>query len=175
MTMEPGNVVSEGAAQYARRVDLETSIWYMGGLFGILAGSEDTGGSFGVMEITGRKGMEPPRHIHHRDDEAFYVLEGEITYYVGEMTYEAGPGTFVFLPRGVTHSFTFETDVIRKLAITTPGGLEGHFRDPRFSEPARALTLPPPPAGPPDVAAFAENLAGYGVEIVGPPGPPERG
>ena len=175
MTIGSEKVGPEGLGQYARRAGLESSVWYMGGLFTILAASEDANGRFGLMEIVGRKGAEPPRHVHHRDDEGFYVLEGEITYYVGEETYEAGPGTFVFLPRGVPHSFTFETDVIRKLAISAPGGLEEHFRDPRFSEPAQELTLPPPPAGPPDMAAFAEDLAGYGIEIVGPPGPPERG
>ncbi len=175
MTIGSEKVGPEGLGQYARRASLESSVWYMGGLFGILAGSEETNGQFGLMEILGRKGLEPPRHVHHRDDEGFYVLEGEITYYVGEETYKAGPGTFVFLPRGVPHSFTFETDVIRKLAIIAPGGLVAHFRDPRFSEPAQALTLPPPPAGPPDMAAFAEDLAGYGIEIVGPPGPPEQG
>ena len=168
-------VESGGLGQYARRVSPESSVWYMGGLFSILAGAEDTDGRFGLMEIVGRKGQEPPRHVHRRDDEGFYVLEGRITYYVGDETYEATPGTFVFAPRGVPHSFTFETDVIRKLAVVTPGGLEVHFRDRRFSEPVQAPTLPPPPAGSPDMAAFADDLARYGVEIVGPPGPPERG
>ena len=111
------------------------------------------------------------RHVHHREDESFYVLEGNITYYVGEETYEAGTGTFVFLPRGVPHSFTFETETIRMLTVFAPAGIEAHFRDPRFGEPAREPTLP---AGAPDIAAFAEDLALYGVEIVGPPGPPER-
>lgn len=158
---------------YGRRVDLESSVWYMGNLFGFLARSEETEGRFALIEILARKGTEPPRHVHRREDEAFYVLEGEVTFYVGDETHEAGPGTFVFAPRGVPHSFVFETDVVRKLATITPGKLDEHFRDPRFAEPARALALPPPPEGPPDVAALAEDLAGYGVEIVGPPGPPQ--
>ena len=167
--VEPG-----GLDQYARRVSPESSVCYLGGLFSVLAGAEDTNGRFCLMEIVGRKGMEPPRHVHHRDDEGFYVLEGEITFYVGDEIYEATPGTFIFAPRGVPHSFTFETETIRKLAIVTPGGLEEHFRDRRFGEPAQALTLPPPPAGPPDMTAFVEDLASRGVEIVGPPGAPER-
>ncbi len=175
MTTKPGKASLEGPAHYARRVRPQASVWYMGALFGILAGSEDTNGRFGLMEIVGRKGLEPPRHVHRREDEGFYVLEGDATFYVGEGTHEAGPGTFVFLPRGVPHSFTFETDVVRMLAIVAPGGLEAHFRDGRFSEPAQALALPPPPAGPPDMDAFVADLAGYGVGIVGPPGPPEQG
>jgi quercetin dioxygenase-like cupin family protein len=142
-------------------------------LFSVLAGSEETGGRFGLMEMVAPKGREPSRHVHYRDDEGFYVLEGGITFFVGEETYEAGPGTFVFLPRGIPHSYTFETDVVRALAIVVPGGLEGHFRDPRFSEPARPLTLNP--TVPPDKSVLeelAEDLASYYTEIVGPPGPP---
>ena len=62
-------------------------------------------------------------------------------FYVGEESYEASPGTFVFLPHSIPHSYTFETDVVRMLAIVAPGGLEEHFRDGRFSEPAKALRI----------------------------------
>ncbi len=58
------------------------------------------------------------------------MLEGAVTYYVGDGVYEAEPGAFVSLPQGVPHSFVFETEEVRKLAIITPGGLEEHFRDP---------------------------------------------
>ena len=129
------------------------------------------------MEMTAPVGLEPSRHLHHHDDEGLYVLEGNITFYVGEETYAASPGTFVFLPRGVPHSYTFETNLIRMLAIIAPGGIEQHFRDPRFAEPAEAPTLPPSPAGPPDMAVLEEmarDLASYDTEVVGPPGPPER-
>lgn len=177
MTTEPEKGASEGGAQqYARRMSQETSVWYMGCLFSVLAGSEDTGGRFGLMEMVAPKGLEPSRHVHYRDDEGFYVLEGNVTFYVGEETYEAGSGTFVFLPHAVPHSYTFQTDVVRMLALVAPGGLEKHFLDPRFSEPAKALTLPPPTAEPPDMAVLedlAKDLASYGTQVVGPPGPPE--
>lgn len=173
MTIEPNKVGPKGSlGQYARRTSPESSVWYMGGLWSILADAKEANGRFSVIEILAPEGLEPPRHVHHCEDESFYVLEGNITYYVGEETYEARPGTFVFLPRGVPHSFTFETETIRMLTLFVPAGIEAHFRDPRFGEPARELTLPPP--APPDVAAFAEDLARYGVEIVGPPGSPER-
>jgi quercetin dioxygenase-like cupin family protein len=167
MTMQP-----EKIAAYTRRESLDTSMWYLGNLFTVLADSEETGGKFAFIEIVARKGAEPPRHIHHREDEAFYLLEGDITFYIGDETYEAAPGDFVFAPRGIPHSFTFETDEIRMLAVIAPGGAEDHFRDPRFSESARELTLPPPPEVPPDVAAIVADMERYGVEIVGPPGAP---
>src|SRR5215210_6311360 len=152
MRTEPHGNAREGRAQYARRMDRESSVLYMDCLFSVLAGSDDNGGRFGLMEMVAPKGREPSRHLHHTDDVGFYVLDGELTLYVGEEVYEASPCTFVFLPHGIPHSYTFETDEVRMLSITAPGGLERHFRDPRFSEPAKGMTLPRPAEAPdPDV------------------------
>ena len=177
MTTERRKELPEGQAQYARRMNQESSVLYMDCLFSVLAGSEETDGRFGLMEMVAPRGREPSRHLHYTDDEGFYVLEGNLTFYVGEEIYEASPGTFVFLPHGIAHSYTFETDVVRMLSIVAPGGLERHFRDPRFGDPAKSLTLPPPAADPdPDVLeAMAKDLARYGTEVVGPPGPPLQG
>ena len=177
MATEPGKNPLRGGEPYARRAGRETSMWYMGCLFTVQAASEDTGGRFGLLEMIVPKGREPSRHLHRHDDEGFYVLEGRLTFYVGEEVLEASPGAFVFLPRGVPHSYVFGTDEVRMLGIVAPGGLEGHFRDPRFAEPAAPPTLPPASLKPPDAAILeelAEDLAGYGTEVVGPPGPPER-
>jgi quercetin dioxygenase-like cupin family protein len=169
-----GEVGGIGAVGFGRGMDAGSAVWYMGNLFGILAGSEETGGRFALIETLSRKGTEPPRHTHRYEDEAWYVLEGEVSFYVGDETRRATPGSFVFAPRGVPHSFVFETGVIRMLILLAPGGPEEHFRDPRFSEPAKALTLPPP-GGPPDVTALVADMERYGVEVVGPPGPPAQG
>jgi quercetin dioxygenase-like cupin family protein len=177
MTTELRNEPPEGQAPHARRMNQESSVSYMGCLFSVLAGSEETDGRFGLMEMVAPKGREPSRHLHYTDDEGFYVLEGELTFYVGEKTYAAAPGTFVFLPHGVPHSYTFQTDSVRMLSIVAPGGLERHFCDPRFSEPAKGTTLPTP-SGAPDpglLEAMAADLASYGTEVVGPPGPPQEG
>jgi quercetin dioxygenase-like cupin family protein len=176
MTTGPHGDTPEGRAPYARRMCQESSVLYMDCLFSILAGSEETDGRFGLMEMVAPKGREPSRHLHYTDDEGFYVLDGNVTFYVGHETYKASPGTFVFLPHGVPHSYTFETDIVRMLAIVAPGGLEKHFRDARFSEPAKTLTLPPA-IGEPDTALLeqmSKDLAGYGTEVVGPPGPPQQ-
>ena len=174
MTIEPHGNAHQ--AQYARRMDKESSVVYMDCLFSVLAGSDETEGRFCLMEMVAPKGREPSRDLHYTDDEGFYVLEGEVMFYVGEEIYGAGPGTFVFLPHGVPHSYTFETEVVRMLCIVAPGGLEAHFQDARFSEPARDLTLPRR-SGEPDAAFLEEmgkDLAGYGTELVGPPGPPQE-
>lgn len=177
MSTEPHEGTPGTGAQHARRMSQESSVWYMGCLFSVLADSRDTGGRFGLMEMVAPRGREPSRHLHYADDEGFYVLEGNVTFYVGDDTCAASPGTFVFLPRGVPHSYTFETDVVRMLALVAPGGLEAHFRDARFSQPARTLSLPPP-TGELDtdvLEKMARDLAGYGTEVVGPPGPPRQG
>jgi quercetin dioxygenase-like cupin family protein len=170
MTIKP-----EGIAQFARRAGREVSVWYLDCLFTILAASEETGGQFGLIESLSPKGTEPPRHVHSSEDETFYLLEGEITFYIGEETYKATPGMFVFAPRGIPHSYTFETDVIRMLVLITPGGFEEFFRPAHLSEPAQAPELPPPSEGPPDVGALVAALEQRGVEVVGPPGPPVQG
>jgi quercetin dioxygenase-like cupin family protein len=177
MTTGPREESPAEHAPYARRMSRESSVSYMDCLFSVLAGSEQTDGRFGLMEMVAPKGREPSRHLHYTDDEGFYVLEGELTFYVGEKTYAAGPGTFVYLPHGVPHSYTFQTNSVRMLSIVAPGGLEAHFRDPRFSEPAEGTTLPTP-SGAPDpelLEAMAADLASYGTEVVGPPGPPQEG
>ena len=170
MTIKP-----EGTAQYARRAHPESSVWYLGCLFTVLADAEETGGQYGLIESLSPKGTEPPRHVHSREDETFYLLEGEITFYIGEETYKATPGTFVSAPRGVPHSYTFDTEVIRMLVLVAPGGFEEFFRPPQSSVPAQAMEIPPPSDTPPDVPALVAALEQHGVEVVGPPGPPVQG
>jgi quercetin dioxygenase-like cupin family protein len=176
MTTGSHGDAGEGGAQYARRMTRESSFLYMDCLFSVLARSDETDGRFGLMEMVAPRGREPSRHLHYTDDEGFYVLDGQVTFYVGEEIHRAGPGTFVFLPHGVPHSYTFETDAVRMLSIVAPGGLEAHFQDVRFSEPATDLALPQT-LGEPDAAMLEEmgkDLAGYGTEVVGPPGPPQK-
>jgi quercetin dioxygenase-like cupin family protein len=124
------------------RQSLERSVWYAGWLLTLLATGEDTRGQFALMEQTARKGNVPPRHIHHREDETFYVIEGEMTFSIGDRTIKATPGTMVFAPRDVAHSFTIDSEQVRILVQVTPAGAEGFFK--ACSVPAPSMTLPPP-------------------------------
>jgi quercetin dioxygenase-like cupin family protein len=129
---------------------------FLGHTFTFKAGAADTAGAFSVIEIVQRRGGEPPLHVHHREDEAFYLLEGEMTFHVGDQRLAATAGSFVFLPRDVPHSFTVGGNgQARVLQLASPPGLEEFFRE--WGD--RPL----------DVAAMAEALAPYGVEFVGPP------
>ena len=157
----------ESVAFSRGRQSLEHSVWYNGSLMTFLATSEDTHGQFALIEAVARKGNVPPPHIHHREDEIFYVLEGEVVVSVGDRTIKGTPGTMVFLPRDVAHSFTIESEQSRMLILLTPAGLEGWFKE--FSVPAAAMTLPPadePAYG--EVQRMLEAAPRYGIEFVLP-------
>jgi len=123
------------------RQSLDRSVWYNGSLMTFLATGEDTHGQFALIEAVARRGNVPPPHIHHREDEIFYLLEGEVVVSVGDRTIKGTPGTMIFLPRDVRHSFTIESEQSRMLILLTPAGLEEWFRE--FSVPAPSMTLPP--------------------------------
>jgi mannose-6-phosphate isomerase-like protein (cupin superfamily) len=84
-----------------------------------------TGGALTVMESVIRQG--PPRHVHAHEDECFYVLEGTVAGTCGDVAFEAGPGSFVFLPRGLAHAFRAAEGEVRVLLIAVPGGIEHYF------------------------------------------------
>lgn len=144
------------------------AVWYGGYLLTFLATGEETGGSYALVEELGRKGLstEPPLHVHTREEESFYLIEGEMAFYVGDGVVPAPAGTLIVLPRGVPHRFEIVSEEVRLLNLITPAGFEGFFRE--LSEPARELTLPPPPEGPPDVARLVSVAARYGCEILSP-------
>lgn len=145
--------------------------WFMGQLATLKMGSDATNGRAAMLEFVTPAGGGPPFHVHRDQDESFYVLEGEITFYVGDAVIEAKQGSFAFGPRNVPHTFVVGPNgPARYLLLTEPGGFDRFVAE--VGEPAGALTLPPPPTGPPDIAAISAIAAAYGIEILGPPGPP---
>ena len=166
------NAEEDAAASrtFAHKPGEGEALWWFGVLATIKATAEQTDGRYALVEILAPDGYESVLHVHHFEDEGFYILEGEMTFYVGEQTIKAKPGSFLFGPKDVPHAFTVDSGPARLLFIFTPAGLEGGIRE--MGEPARSLTVPPPPEEPPDEAEM-ERLAAigarYGAEILGPP------
>ena len=113
---------------------------------------DTTGGAYTVFEE--REPVDTPLHVHEHEDELFYVLEGEHVFQVGEQEHRAGPGDLVFAPRGIPHS---QRRVVpregRTLVVTSPGGLEGFFRE--LAEADRDRSLGP--------EAYARASERYGI------------
>jgi quercetin dioxygenase-like cupin family protein len=144
--------------------------WSFGGLVLLKSTAETTNGTVAVNETLAPRGSGSPLHVHHREDEWFYVLEGELTFWVGGEVIEAPAGSFVFGPRDVPHTFVVSSETARFLLVTEPAGFEAFVR--AAGEPAQALEIPPAPTEPPDVEALARLAATFGIDIIGPPGIP---
>ena len=140
--------------------------WWFAGLAVIKAGAADTNGQLTVVEVTEPPNAQAPLHVHHREDEAFYVLEGSATIYVGdEAAVEAGPGDFAFGPRDVPHRYTIGPDGCRMLFICTPAGFEDLVIE--MSQPAESLALPPASTQEPDWEHVASVATANQCELLG--------
>ena len=149
--------------------DEGTSIWMLGHLMTFKATGAQTGGAFSLVEQVGAPGTGAPPHIHHDEDEFFYILEGEATFMLGDKTIEVKEGSFVFLPRGIVHMFqNAGTKPCRMLLGLSPAGFENFFME--MGEPAPSLTLPQP--SPPDIEKLMRLAKKYNNEILLPEAAP---
>lgn len=154
-----------------RRRDEGRATWFLNALMTTKADRAETGGAYCLMEHLLTAAANPPRHVHTHEEEAFYVLDGEIEFEVGHHRALATPGTFAFVPRGAAHSFRVLTDTARMLVIGSApqgapsGGLHSFFE--AVGTPAPAPILPVPQA--PDEALLASAAAQHGIELIGPP------
>lgn len=146
------------------RVELKTTRCYQGGFFKILISPEQTDGKMALVDMTLPKGVEPPVHLHTQEDETFYLLEGNITFYVGANQINATVGDAVFAPRMVPHHFVIESESARFLTLITPGQLVDYFME--FSFPAVEEVKITPPQGPLP-AELIENMTSRLIEKYG--------
>ncbi len=155
------------SSHYAIADDEAEAFWFLGNLATVKADGERTGGALAVVEFAAPPGFATPRHVHHAEDEAFYVLEGSLAGFCGDAKWEAIVGSFVWLPRDVPHGYANTADgVTRSLAITLPSGFEQFVEE--IGEPAPSRTLPPPSE--PDIQRTTAASARHHAEILGPPG-----
>ncbi len=141
--------------------------WGPGELMTFLITGEETGGAFFLAEIEVIPGGGTPPHIHHREDESFRLLEGSLTVQVGGNTITASAGDFVYLPRGIDHSFrNTGAGSAKALVLTTPAGLEGFFAE--VFEPALDRSAAPPPPSKELIARAMAASPRYGMELLSP-------
>jgi mannose-6-phosphate isomerase-like protein (cupin superfamily) len=139
--------------------------WWFAALAEIKASAADTDGQLTIVEVTEPPGAQAPLHVHHREDEGFWILDGDVTFHVGDVTIEARAGDFALGPRDVPHRYTVGPDGCRMLFILTPAGFEGLVRD--MSEPAAERTIPPASDEAPDMERVARVAQAYGCELLG--------
>ena len=147
------------------------SYWQMGGLWSVLASGEQTGGSYSLLEQLFPQGPAAPPHLHEGMDEAFYLLDGEATFLLGDRVVTAGKGAFVFVPRGTVHGFRVDSPTIRLLNLYTPAGFERTLT--LLAHPTEKRELPPADLTPKPVptevqAALFNDIGMYGVAVADP-------
>ena len=135
--------LAASVAPFFRRTTQAPWLAYVGHRVKILVRGSETNGALSVMEAIVRKGFEPSRHVHRDDDEAYFVIEGTFHFEVGGVEHVAESGDFVFLPRGVPHSWSVDRSGARTLWLASPGGIDELFEE--LGEPTDSDELPEPP------------------------------
>jgi quercetin dioxygenase-like cupin family protein len=136
------------------------------GRYTVKIGADQTDGRLFQLLGRDRRGGAPPLHIHHREDETFYVIAGEMTLFLGDRRIEASAGDFAFLPKDIPHAFLVTSDRAEYLTSFSPAGAERFFPE---VAPRVVPGEPAPAPREPDPEEFARIAASYGIELVGPP------
>lgn len=150
--------------------DLQTApqpLWFIDSLAYVHIDGVQSGGALSLSEISAGSGSMPPLHVHHRDDETFYVLEGQVRLFLGGHQLLLDAGQAALAPREVPHTYRIESGGARFMVINSPAGFEQFLRD--AADPAPGAELPPADR-PFDPAELARAAAEHGIEILGPPG-----
>jgi quercetin dioxygenase-like cupin family protein len=145
----PGIAVGAGEGQRIRNP--------LGGDITHIVRGEHSNGALAAMEAVNWPGEGPPLHVHTREDETVYVLEGGFRFRLGDRLSSTGPGSFVFIPRGLPHTWQVTGDQLGRMLVTfSPAGMEGFF-----DSLAKLTEF--------DLSAFRTAAAKHGMEVVGPP------
>ena len=149
---------------YAEAAGDGERIWIVGDTMTLKATGERTGGSLVLIENLTAPGGGPPPHVHTREDEFFYVLDGTFEIRIGDQLHQVGPGGFAFVPRGTVHNFRNTAETPSRILVGfTPAGIEGFFR-----ESGRPATDdgPAPPVDEDEIARTMAAAPEYGLQAV---------
>ncbi len=165
--MDPSTITEATGTPLAVPAGEGRHLWHIDNLMTFKALAADTGGRLALWEQLLPHRSSPPLHVHTREDEAWYVLEGALTFQVEDRTWTAEAGSFLWAPRGLPHTFRVDSPTARLLGIAVPAGFEQFFLE--TGRPAQEPAIPPPPDGPPDMGALVAAAARHGSELLGPP------
>ena len=168
-TREAEGGTSKKGVTHVRPAEGRRSLRVFGELVTCKVTSDQTGGAYSLFEVTTQPGGGPPPHIHHREDESFYVLAGEYEFFSGEGVIRAGANSLLCVPRGALHAHKNVGEAVgRQLATQTPGGLYERF----FDEVGKAVDGVegghPAFEDQPDDRTIIEVAAEHGIEIPPP-------
>jgi quercetin dioxygenase-like cupin family protein len=145
------------------------SLWVLGELVTYKVTSDQTGGAYSLFKVTTQSGGDVLPHVQHREDEAFYVLEGEYEFLVEGHTIRAGAGSLLYVPKGTLHAHkNVGEGAGRMLVGQTPGGLYEHFFEEVGEEVPSRVVVPSVKEVPPEAARIVMTAARYGIEIALP-------
>ena len=164
----PDLPVVPGSRPFVHNVDTAPAYWYVDILWVILASGADTGGRYSLMHQTLPKGSGAPPHKHTWSDEHFQILDGELTFLIGDDVIKGRAGDFVFVPRNTRHAFRVDSDTAVFLNGYTPAGLELAITENGLPAPTR--TIPPKGATTPPVMT-PELMRRYGMDDAPGPNP----
>jgi quercetin dioxygenase-like cupin family protein len=154
----PHPYVREGGGEYQRIA------WVNGQECAIVLDSAVTGGQLSVMDVHTRRGDASPVHVHHRDDEVFFLVDGAMTAWVGDQKYQLRPGGVCFLPRNIPHAIRFDT-ASRVMMLNIPAGPQEEL----FRELGWDLREPLPEDWRLSLDAVRDAAQRGGIELIGPP------
>lgn len=160
------------AGAYALGPDDGEPLWFNGALGILRATATQTEGRFAAFELRPPRGFAAPLHSHKNEDEFFLVLSGDVRLQHADEVVEGVPGSFLYTPRGIGHSFHVDSDDARLLLFFGPAGVEGFFRE--VATPARAFSLPPAGEPVPDRETLIEIMTRHDQTVLGPPLPPKE-
>lgn len=123
----------------------------------VLVPGAHTEGRVALFELSEPAGQEPPLHVHSQEDEIVYVLDGRLTFFIGEERRAVAAGSCVVLPRRIEHGYVVQSETARLLVALTPAGMEGYFGEGADGH------------GCAEMERLIASAARYGVTITGPP------
>jgi mannose-6-phosphate isomerase-like protein (cupin superfamily) len=142
------------------------SVWFKTGRPTVKVSGAETGNAFAQIETDDPRGGAPPLHVHHKEDEAFHVLEGEVAFFAGDDRIDLSTGDCCFAPRDVPHTHVVRSEPARMLTTLCPAGLEELLVG--LGVPVTDAERPTENVLPP-MGELLRLFAGYGCEVLAPP------